>query len=298
MQEISCPRCGALFAPQDGSQLCPHCGKEVSLHVAQVRSFFLRHFWRIFHVALVIGIVAATYGVPDWKILAIASLILAGGLLWASFLRYGHGSQGSIAKLNLDDQAQILVKGREFQVRPPVTPKQWEKLVCLSAPREVHLDRTYKIDLFVTWLLVLVNGAIVWRKLTINHVRHETAMELVFFSLLYVLLPLWITVASIRRELAAKELLRDGEVTIGCWGDGAYQFWTRSGERFERPGPLVSGDQDVLTDPGLVPVFYSRHDPSKSAALCCVRSRVQVPSEVGTAGPAMSLRNPSGERAV
>lgn len=231
--------------------------------------------------------VAITIGMRDWRFLAVACLILVGGLCWAGLLGFRRASLGDpIAALNLREPGRRNLNQAGVPVRPPVTPKGWERLIRLTPPRAVDTSRTYTMTVLVLWVLVLVNGEVMWRRFSTRGTTQETAPALVSFMLLYVMLPLWITIASIRRERAARELLRDGEVTIGCWGDGSYQFWTTSGERFEHRGAITSSATDVLTDAGLVPVFYSRDNPGKSVALCTVWPRVRIPAEprAGEAG--------------
>ena len=115
---------------------------------------------------------------------------------------------------------------------------------------------------------------------------------------IYAILPFWVTFTSLWREWLAREVLRDGEFTIGYWGDESYQFWTRSGERFEHKGAIASRGK-CLTSRGLVPVFYLSDNPAKSVALCCVWSRIRTPSAEANrqAGDWRSQeRRPTGER--
>jgi hypothetical protein len=84
-------------------------------------------------------------------------------------------------------------------------------------------------------------------------------------------------------ELKSRKLLRDGEVTMGYWNNGGYQFWTQSGQSFRRLARVVSSD-DAIFGIGIVPVFYLPHDPARSAALCSVYSRIRVPAEEKSAG--------------
>ncbi len=95
-----------------------------------------------------------------------------------------------------------------------------------------------------------------------------------------------IVFAGIYREFQNRQLLRDGEATIGTivdWIAGrrssavaVYQFWTRGGERFEHRSQVRS-DKDEYSAPGPVPVFYLPEDPTKSLALCCTALRVRMP---------------------
>lgn len=124
-----------------------------------------------------------------------------------------------------------------------------------TASRAAHTSRNDTATVFVLWVLVWLNGEVMGRRFAARGATHETALARMSFMLLYVMLPHWITIVSIRRERAARELLRDGELTVGCSGDGSYQFWTPSGERFEHRGAITSSATDVLTDARVVPVL-------------------------------------------
>jgi hypothetical protein len=100
---------------------------------------------------------------------------------------------------------------------------------------------------------------------------------------------LWVSgeIASTRRGLLARSLLRDGEVTTGIIIDRHSghnrirldcQYGTRMGQKFENRGEVVS-ERKLYQEKGLVPVFYRPEDPTKSIALCCTVSRVRTPGE-------------------
>lgn len=279
MQEIPCPRCGLLLSAHSSTQVCPHCGKEVSVPIAKLRSSFARYWWVVLCMTLFVSSEITTLGPRDWRFFVVAGLIFAGGVLWAYYIRDGRDAfLASVAALNLVQREQLAPSDAEWQVRPPETPRQWEKLLSLPAPRQVYLTKKNSMRLWLVWVSTAVICVLTLDNLSKRGWRHISVLQSAFFLLAYVAVPLWMTIMSIRREWSARELLRDGEVTIGCWGEKAYHFWTRTGERFEHWGEIISSDDDVLTDPGLVPVFYSRDDPSKSVALCCIWSRVRVPS--------------------
>lgn len=105
------------------------------------------------------------------------------------------------------------------------------------------------------------------------------ARPAIWLHLLYMVITAIMMVVALGRELAAWTILRDGEVTIGYWNEGAYQYWTRGGERFRRVASMAA-PEDALTDAGLVPVFYLPHDPVQSIALCSVYARVRIPAGV------------------
>jgi hypothetical protein len=107
-------------------------------------------------------------------------------------------------------------------------------------------------------------------------------------ALVALVVAVWAGLDRIRRELSARILLRDGEITIGYitdWISGGhsgprvtYLFWTSTGKRFEHERPVVS-DKDIFSEKAIVPVFYMPEDPTRSIALCCARSRVKLPGE-------------------
>jgi hypothetical protein len=278
MREIACPRCGAVFVSQGSSQPCTHCGTEVLVRVAMFRSFFQRFSWRILQYSLVVAYAVITLGIRDWRIFAAASLILMGGLLWAFFLRDGRGGLlDPIAALNLGRRELKNSDHVAPQFGPPEMPRRWQSLVSLPAPRNVYLGNKTKVAFSLLWLVILANDGFVLQKLSARGTKHIGSFML-SLVVIYAILPFWITITSLWREWSAREVLRDGRITIGYWGDESYQFWTRSGRRFEHKGAIVSPEEDVLTSTGLVPVFYLSDNPAKSVALCCVRSRVRMPS--------------------
>lgn len=108
------------------------------------------------------------------------------------------------------------------------------------------------------------------------YLRPAILLQLLFLVVLTIAI-----LVSLRREFAARTILRDGEVTIGYWNEGFYQYWTRSGERFGRTAGIAA-PEDALTDSGLVPVFYLPHDPAQRVALCSVYARVRIPAGVSS----------------
>jgi hypothetical protein len=173
----------------------------------------------------------------------------------------------------------------------PSVPAQWSPLMSLPRPRQVYWPFWSKVGTAAAAAFILgsvgffafvVHGSLA----TFRHWAAVWKDDLPLFV---------ITVAAdlivfvgICREFQNRHLLRDGEATIGGivdWITGrrsgstaVYQFWTRSGERFEHRD-RVRSDKDEYSATGPVPVFYLPEDPTRSLALCCTVLRVRIPGE-------------------
>src|SRR5689334_9172651 len=85
MEEITCPRCGAIFAPENSAGVCPNCAYDVRTLFAKLRlidkdmlgiALFLVYSLVVFH-SLFFAVIAA---VMSWSVLAQRVRIgLAGG---------------------------------------------------------------------------------------------------------------------------------------------------------------------------------------------------------------------------
>jgi hypothetical protein len=160
----------------------------------------------------------------------------------------------------------------------------------MGKPREVYWPKAAKLRILleaaanVTFLIVLVFVA---RRHGWAFVRQYSLDPGDLVMLIPIALWIYLLPGRIRQELTARTLLREGEVTIGClttWVSRdhpfrvSYQFWTQTGERFERDGILLTGyDPSEGTD--RVPVFYLPQDPTTNIALCCTASRIRLPEE-------------------
>ena len=174
--------------------------------------------------------------------------------------------------------------------RPPPTPREWKSLLSMGKPREVYWPKEARQTLFweaalnVTFLIFLVFIA---HRRGWAFVRQHTFDPGELAILIPVVLWIYLLPGRLRQELKARALLRDGEVTIGfltTWVSRdrpyrvSYQFWTQTGERFERDGILL-GSYEASDGNDRIPVFYLPQDPTQSIALCCTASRVRLPEE-------------------
>lgn len=167
----------------------------------------------------------------------------------------------------------------------PETPAQWKPLISLPRPRKVYLPFGARIWAIVTAFFFA--GAIHKVRDRLLHLTsHYNAIAHDLFPAAFLALGAWGGIGFLRREFLARSLLRDGEVTVGFvtglvrraveGSNVSYQFWTRTGERFEHEGHFVS-NKPVYSKKELVPVFYMPENPAKSVALCCVSSRAKLP---------------------
>jgi hypothetical protein len=224
----------------------------------------------------------------NWKYWACAALLLVLGLGWAYLLRR--------TRVEYHDSALALSAGARNiktavpappSLRAPETPRQWKALTALPSPRQVYWPSSAKLSLLLLVIACLFIGDTLW-----GFARHHPPLIHAIYSrpamgleLVYLVASMIAILISLRRELAAVTILRDGEVTIGYWNEGAYQFWTRAGERF-RCVAGIAAPEDALTDSGLVPVFYLPDDPARSIALCSVYARVRIPAGISSADSA------------
>lgn len=286
--EIYCPRCGSVFTSPVDSPPCPHCGLECGTITTKLRIKSPRYGRLAFVVAWFALSVPPFLFQVDWKYWACAALLLVLGLGWAYLLQR--------VRVEYHDSALALSAGaRNIKaavpapptLRAPETPRQWKALTALPPPRQVYWPSSAKLSLLLLVIACLSIGASL-----LDFARdHQSLIHAIYsrpaigLRLLYLVASMIAMLVSLRRELAAVTILRDGEVTIGYWNEGTYQFWTRAGECFRRVAGITA-PEDALTDSGLVPVFYLPEDPVQSIALCSVDARVRIPAGVSSADSA------------
>ncbi|MGC1201913.1 MAG: hypothetical protein WA879_10220 [Candidatus Acidiferrales bacterium] len=212
------------------------------------------------------------------------------GGIWALIARRVRGKSAKlITSLDLTKDG-LTTTLEAAQLQPPEVPAVWRPLMSLPRPREVHIPAKSLRDVALTAGLVLMTIFL----LALDSRRHSAPWgtwrafnSLDLWTVVCITSEMCAAFATIRQEMKGRALLRDGEVTIGFPTDiipgGAgrtvvYQFWTRSGQRFEDSGPIESS---ALSDTGLVPVFYMPEDPTKNIALCCTKARVRLPQTSG-----------------
>jgi hypothetical protein len=280
MAEITCPRCGSVFTSSVELPPCPHCGLQCGTVAAKLRIKSPKFGRFAFVVAWCAVSVPPFLFQVDWKYWACATLLLVLGLGWAYLSRKTrvefHDSalalSGYTPKIGATDPAPSLL-------RAPETPRQWKALTALPPPRQLYWPSSARLNLS---LLVIACFSIGGSLLRFAH-NHQSLLHAIYLrpglglKLLYLVVSMIAMLVFLKRELGARTILRDGDVTIGYWNDGAYQFWTRSGQRFSRAAK-IGEPHDALTDAGLVPVFYLPEEPTRSVALCSVYLRVRIPA--------------------
>lgn len=281
MTETSCPRCGAIFSSTGDLRHCSHCGLDCGTASAKFHITSRRYI----RLALFFGVWLAAY-LPifitvKWEYWAIASSLLVLALFWSYVSRKTRREfYNPTAPLNIYAPPTDAKSGQSsLPLRHPETPRQWKALISAPRPREVYLPLGSKVELLFA-VLVGLGGGSLWLGAVTHRAIFGRAMHwhgYDWLPLFYLAFGIITCLALIRKELAARTLLRDGEVTIGFWNDGTYRFWTKSGECFQRAASIGSCD-GAITDAGLVPVFYLPQDPTRSVALCSLVSRIRVPS--------------------
>jgi hypothetical protein len=165
----------------------------------------------------------------------------------------------------------------------PAMPSDWRALGLLSRPRDVFMSSGAKGGLILT---VFIFAFGLWALFT--YASRNEFLTLIHHPKNGLLGLLWLTfwvyfgITGIREYFVGREILRDGELTTGVLTDWrerrggisvSFQFWTDSGQRFERHGKVHSKDElSNKTDP--LKVFYLPQDPTKNVALCCTPWRL------------------------
>jgi hypothetical protein len=217
----------------------------------------------------------------EWKYWAIAGFVIAVGLCWVFVARKFRQEYGDpTAKLNVfaEHVSEARNQTTPISVQMPETPRKWKPLISMHRPREVYLPTGAKVSVLLSGLFA-ASAIVLFAWGFANH-RGPFSRHMDWHRAWAPLLNLLaLTLGSLFmfwREAVSRKLLRDGEFTIGYWNEGAYEFWTQSGQRFRRNSSSISSN-DTIAGIGLVPVFYLPQDPTRSVALCSVYSRIRVP---------------------
>lgn len=287
MEEIRCPHCGAVFIAGPTNVRCPHCSYDLHTPLARARLFVREYGW----IAVPSGFVLI------WRGLSVESLILAVltiamGIGYHLFVqRSERSSLVYSGALNPRAKDALIKAAQSSNSGPsaPQVPDRWKSLVGIPLPRDIYYDA--RTILGIIFEFAFIAGGTAWgawmlRESDIFRNRHFFLSGPDLILLIWV--GGWVSAAyqGISAEWRARNLLRDGEVSIGMTIDVRgrraktleYQFWTRTGERFEHSGQIVSGEKEEI-EKGLFPVFYDPSDPTKSIGLYCTRLRVRVPGE-------------------
>jgi hypothetical protein len=289
-REIVCSHCGAVFFSGAEVPVCPHCGRNPQgtpwRRMGALGTENLGVILWILWFVLVFQPWQA-----DWGTVAVtAALAVAAGATIVYFRKSSKGSKGPVTALNLTARPNSFA-GPWTEPKPPSVPGRWSSLMSLPRPREVFWPWRSKLSKIVDVAFMLgtagyIGIVIHGDRITFAGWQAVTPKDLRLFAM--TAMADLAVIAGIYREIENLHFLRDGEVTIGRIVDwienrrslrtALYQFWTRSGERFQHRGAIRS-DKDEYSDMGPVPVFYFPEDPSRSLALCCTSLRVRIPSE-------------------
>jgi hypothetical protein len=293
MRENVCPRCTAVAPPVGDFRICPNCGYDGVKPFSSVsRATFHYIPPLLIFVAGLAPILSIFFNV-ELKYWLVVAVVLLVGAAWTSVARrFRREYDDPTAALNVYAKKKSDGQSREemppISLRMPEPPRIWKPLMETSRPRQVYLPFGAKCSLWSSAIFVpVVSGGLMWAS---SHHRgafgHGLNWQRGWAPLLNLLGIGLGTFLMIWREASSRKLLREGEVTIGYWNEGGYQFWSQSGQRFRHASSIVQSAVAPIGI-GLIPVFYSPTNPANSVALCSVYSRIRIPAEatfVATAG--------------
>jgi hypothetical protein len=189
------------------------------------------------------------------------------------------GLHTPITALNLETNK---LDSTEIPMSKPAIPGEWRSLNLLPRPRKILISNAAKGEMAMSAAVFLGVGGFFlnsyWHQFPTLVQRPKDAL----FVLLWSGLLVYFEVTAIREWFIARDILRDGDLAAGVltdWREGrggvsvSYQFWTDSGQRFERHGKVVS-KQELANEREPLKVFYLPQDPTKSMALCCTSLQI------------------------
>jgi hypothetical protein len=293
MPEIVCSSCGAVFFGAADASVCSHCGqnpqktpwKRISSLASDNFSITL---WVVYMV------IWFRPERNDWEQDAVFLALAIGAAATVMYARKTQGGgKGSVTALNLN-QRETSTDSLESSWTPPPPPRvpdKWSHLMSATRPRDVFWPVLSQVRAAVNVAFIFVSLGYVTYLVHGHHASfsdwgREWPRNLFVFAVTAIS-DLFVF-AGLYQKISNRHLLRDGEVTMGSIVDwvqrkravpiAVYQFWTRSGERFEHRGQVRSSKNEYSA-PGVVPVFYLPQDPTKSLALCSTQLRVRVPND-------------------
>ena len=289
MREVVCSHCGVVFFSGAEVLVCPHCGRNpMGMTWRKIGALGGENFgiaiWILWFV------LAFRPWHADGGTIAVTALAVAAGAVIFYFRRSPKGAKRQVTALNLTEPAKSFA-GPWTEPKPPSVPARWSSLLSLARPREVFWPWRLGLSMLLDVAFVLgsagyIGVTIHGRRITFAGWKAVTARDWLTFVVAAV--GDVIVIAGMYREFDNWRFLRDGEAAMGKTVDwiqnrhglkiAVYQFWTRSGERFQHRGRIVSNSEDYW-DMAPLPVFYFPEDPSRSLALCCTNLSVRVPSE-------------------
>jgi len=293
MSEIVCSYCGNVFFAAADAGVCRHCGQNPQKTPWKRISVLASD-----HLGIVIWVIyMAIWFRPepnDWQQDGVLLALAIGAAATVMYARKAQGgSRGSVTALNLN-QREMHADSLESSWTPPPPPRvpdKWSHLMSATRPREVFWPVSSQLWTAVSVAFIFASVGYVIYLVRGHHASfsdwgREWPKNLFLFAVtaiseLFVLVGLY-------REVGNRHLLQDGEVTMGSIVDwiqrkradpiAVYQFWTRSGERFEHRGQVRSSKGEYSA-PGVVPVFYLPEEPSNSLALCSTQLRIRLSND-------------------
>src|SRR5712675_407438 len=269
--EAACWHCGAIFVPDTSAGLCPHCGHNVRTPFARLRAADTNL------VALILFLAFSVF-----VIRSVLLSMIATAQAWSMFTQKAEiGLHKPSVALNLETKKS---KSIPVPLSRPAMPSDWRAIALLSRPRNVFMSSGAKTELVLTVSIFALGLAAVF-----PHASRNEFLTLVHnpkdgvFGLLWLTFWVYFGISGILEYFIGREILRDGELTTGVltdWREGrggisvSYQFWTDSGQRFERHG-RVHSKEELSNEKDPLKVFYLPQDPSKSLALCCTSWRLR-----------------------
>ena len=285
MREVRCHRCGAIFSAHHEGAVCPFCGAEPRATFDAILSFISK-YW----IVLLFAIPLLAIYPPSreaWTWIAFLAIVGALGLAWF-FVARASGAKKDEQPISLGLEpppSKIRRDPWSAPLSPPKVPDRWRSLVDSRPPRDIYMPSKLWGSFAVETVAVLsaLSG---YYAAASRH--HMPVLRFISFhadpgAVMAALTWLVSWVVRVKSILTTREIMRDGEVTIAYttdhhWNRATYQFWTKSGERFERKTSVLKRF-DLPSDTSLVPVFYMPENPRKSVALYGTEFRVRLPEE-------------------
>lgn len=286
MKEIRCRRCGAAFPAHHDGAVCPYCGAEAVSKLGNILSFFAMH-WIVFALVAIFLIIERP-SATSWAVIGLfVALVLAGFMVFGLGRIGGKQRPKEPPRLGLaSDDSSVHLQARLTPLRPPKVPEKWRALMQSRPPRDVYLPAK-------TWTNFLVEGITLLSTLYIYASKaHKHRLTLIGFistfvdpaniGLVLIYVATW--VVRLKKLLTTREILRDGLVTMAyttdrSWNRAAYQFWTETGQIFERRTSVVQRKEFRAGGFSIVPVFYMAADPRKSVALYGTEFLIRLPAD-------------------
>jgi rubredoxin len=285
MQEVRCRHCGAIFTPHHQGAVCPFCGAEPGTRFDTMVSFISK-YWIILLFAIPLLVIYPPSR-EAWMWIAFLGMMGALGFAWFFFER-AKGSKKDERPISLGLEpppAKVRPDPWSAPLSPPKVPDRWRTLVDSRPPRDVYVPNKLWIGFLVESFTVL---SVLYGYYAAANRHHAPILRFLSshqdpFAVVTSIAYLVSWVNRLKSMLTTRDIMRDGEVTIAYtterhWNRATYQFWTKSGERFERKTSVLKRP-DLPTDTSLVPVFYMPEDPRKSVALYGTEFRVRLPED-------------------